>query len=109
MLDDDKAILMIRGEKPIIDKKYNILKHPNVKYTTDGQAKPYRHGNTDRANTSIYQLKEDEIDIHEIKNIKEDIQTIKITTELLSEEEIEDYFLKEEYEYENERKRENSK
>ena len=98
---------MIRGEKPIIDRKYNILKHPNVKDTTDGQAKPYKHGNTDRAMTSIYQLKENEIDTNKIRNAKDEKQTVKITTELLSEEEIEDYFLREEYE--NERKKENNK
>lgn len=105
MLDNDKAILMIRGEKPIIDRKYNILKHPNVKYTTDGQAKPYKHGSTDKANTSIYQLKEDEIDMQKIRNAREEKQKVKITTELLSEEDVEDYFLREEYE--NERKKEN--
>ncbi len=105
MLDNDKAILMIRGEKPIIDRKYNILKHPNVKYTTDGQAKPYQHGSTDKANTSIYQLKENEIDIQKIRNAREEKQKVKITTELLSEEDVEDYFLREEYE--NERKKEN--
>ena len=30
MLDNDKAILLIRGEKPIVDRKYNILKHPKI-------------------------------------------------------------------------------
>ncbi len=44
MLNNNYAILFIRGEKPIKDKKYNILKHPNVKYTTDGKGKPYIHG-----------------------------------------------------------------
>lgn len=48
MLDNDKAILMIRGEKPVVDKKYDILKHPNVKSTTDGQAKAYEHGTIKR-------------------------------------------------------------
>ncbi len=40
MLDNSSAILFIRGEKPILDGKYDILKHPNVALTTDGKAKP---------------------------------------------------------------------
>ena len=38
-----KAILFIRGEDPVLDKKYNIKRHPNIKLTTDGKAKPYIH------------------------------------------------------------------
>lgn len=44
LLDNDHALLFIRGERPIFDKKYDILKHPNVKLTRDGEAKPYIHG-----------------------------------------------------------------
>ena len=44
LLDNDYALLFIRGERPIFDKKYDILKHPNVKLTRDGEAKPYIHG-----------------------------------------------------------------
>ena len=49
MLDNRYALLFIRGERPIMDEKYNILKHPNVVLTTDGKAKPYRHGGTENA------------------------------------------------------------
>ena len=42
-LDTHKAILFIRGEDPKINKKYNIKRHPNIKLTTDGKAKPYIH------------------------------------------------------------------
>lgn len=42
-LDAHKAILFIRGEDPVLDKKYNIKRHPNIKLTTDGKAKPYIH------------------------------------------------------------------
>ncbi len=45
MLDNKYAILFVRGERPIKDFKYNILKHPNVKYTTDGKESAYIHGN----------------------------------------------------------------
>ena len=42
-LDTHKTILFIRGEDPVLDKKYNIKRHPNIKLTTDGKAKPYIH------------------------------------------------------------------
>ena len=107
MLDNDKAIVLIRGEKPIVDSKYNILKHPNVKYTTDGQAKPYEHGKTDRANVSISKLEADEIEKDIVKDIREIKQQKEIKTELLSDEEVENYYIMEEYE--NEREKENNK
>ena len=44
MLDNQYAILFIRGERPVLDFKYDILKHPNVALTTDGKADVYRHG-----------------------------------------------------------------
>jgi len=44
MLDNRYALLFIRGERPLEDFKYDILKHPNITLTTDGGAEPYRHG-----------------------------------------------------------------
>ena len=43
MLPTNDALLFIRGEKPVRDKKYNIKKHPNVRHTADGEAKAYIH------------------------------------------------------------------
>ena len=43
MLPTKDALLFIRGEKPVRDKKYDIKKHPNVRRTADGEAKPYIH------------------------------------------------------------------
>ena len=42
-LDNKNAIVLIRGEKPVIDEKYDILKHPNIHRTEDGSAPPYLH------------------------------------------------------------------
>ena len=44
MLDNRYALLFIRGENPIEDLKYDIMRHPNIRFTTDGGAEPYRHG-----------------------------------------------------------------
>ena len=44
MLDNRFALLFIRGERPVKDLKYDIMRHPNISYTTDGGAQPYQHG-----------------------------------------------------------------
>lgn len=100
MLENEKAILLIRGEKPVIDYKYDILKHPNLKYTADGNSKLYEHGGTEKATASLLKLEDvetkDIVELSALKGIK--------GYELLSEEEIEKYYLMEELE--NERKSE---
>ena len=74
LLDNNDGLLFIRGERPIKDKKYNLLKHPNIKQTLDGGYPPYIH---DQASHFI-----------------EDWQNILLTQneyELLDEEETENY------------------
>lgn len=72
-----EALLLIRGESPVRDKKYDIKKHPNYRYTQDGGAKPYIHNPppvTDYALTDLpyvfrtlddYTFLEDEHEIEE--------------------------------------------
>ncbi len=88
LLDNKYALLFIRGERPVKDLKYDILKHPNVGLTTDGKGKPYIHGKTDKATASIIVLDEDieenEIDTFEKEQLLENY-------ELLSEEELEEF------------------
>ena len=49
MLDNRYALLFTRGERPVMDEKYDILKHPNIALTEDGGAAPYEHGGTENA------------------------------------------------------------
>lgn len=53
MLDNRYAILFIRGERPVMDEKYDILKHPNVALSADGKGEPYRHGEVTQAVAGI--------------------------------------------------------
>ena len=46
MLDNNYGLLFIKGERPVKDKKYDLLKHPNIKQTLDGGCEPYIHGQT---------------------------------------------------------------
>lgn len=92
LLDNQYALLFIRGERPIMDLKYNILKHPNVEYTTDGNAKPYIHGGTERSIATIKineNMRENEIyDIQDIEGIEEMLEDYEIFTEEEIEEKI---------------------
>ena len=82
MLDNDYAILFVRGERPIKDLKYDILKHPNVKLTTDGRASAYEHK---------------KVNIHSVDNIQKyykDLKTEINDYEFISSHEM-DIYLKE--------------
>lgn len=82
-LDNEYAILFIRGEKPIMDLKYDILKHPNVSLTTDGKGKPFKHGETSIDFSSLSII---DVDLNGITNINYE----ETTYELLSDEDFED-------------------
>lgn len=43
MLDNQNAIVLIRGEKPVMDEKYDLMKHPNLPLTVDGGTAHYTH------------------------------------------------------------------
>lgn len=53
MLDNRCALLFIRGERPVMDLKYDIMKHPNIAMTADGDTEPYRHGEISQAVANI--------------------------------------------------------
>ena len=53
LLDNGKCILFIRGERPVVDFKYNLLKHPNIRYTEDGGAAPYDYTAADNARDDL--------------------------------------------------------
>ena len=86
MLDNRCALLFIRGELPIMDEKYDILKHPNVSLTTDGSAAPYEHGGTEQAVATLSLAGIPAEDIPELEDTEPDY-------ELLSDEDIEALFL----------------
>ena len=44
LLNNNYGLLFIKGERPVKDKKYDLLKHPNIKQTLDGGREPYIHG-----------------------------------------------------------------
>ncbi len=85
MLDNKYALLFIRGERPVKDLKYDILKHPNVEYTTDGKADNYKHGFADQSSFELLCHNLDDFELDE--KISEDDYYI------YSSEEIEEYLL----------------
>ena len=82
MLDNRYALLFVRGERPVMDEKYNILRHPNVVHTADGKGGVYRHGEITEAVAAIT------FDSNPSDETP-DMKPIPTTCELLSEEDIE--------------------
>ena len=68
-LDNTNALIFIRGERPVMDKKFNILSHPNIKLTEDGGAKPYKHIRNNGYVINDVNLKVSD-DIEDIKDIE---------------------------------------
>ena len=91
MLDNQYALLFIRGERPVKDLKYDILKHPNVAETTDGKADAYIHGQAKNAAFTI-SLSYEPV----APNVLQEIEDPGY--ELLSEEDIEERFKNDEKE-----------
>ena len=79
MLDNQYAILFIRGERPVLDFKYDILKHPNVAMTADGHAGVYTHGEVKSDVATIELISFD-------KNKAPEIEVAETNYELLSDE-----------------------
>lgn len=95
MMDNKYALLFIRGERPIMDLKCDILKHPNIKLSADGGAEPYEHA---RPNYSIGSIS---FDSSVLK-----MEPFELTDEvgdfaILTEEEIEEILKNEKLEEEN--------
>lgn len=85
MLDNRYALLFMRGERPVMDFKYDILKHPNVSMTTDGGNPPYIHGEPTQAVATLV------FDRNIPKNAVS-IQPVSTSYELLSEEDLAKHF-----------------
>ena len=84
MLDNRYALLFIRGERPIMDLKYDIMKHPNLALTTDGGAPAYVHGQDTRSFARI-------IADEQLLEQAAAYEGAASNYELLSEEELEEY------------------
>jgi len=82
MLDNRYALLFIRGEMPVMDEKYDLLNHPNVKYTPEKGGAPYVHGGTE---LSVASLSLSTVSTTETRFVN----LSEIEFELLSDEEIE--------------------
>ena len=94
LLDNKYAILFIRGERPIMDLKYDILKHPNVMLSADGKAKPYIHGEITESIASI-NMDFNSISLIENNELTDEEKKIIEDYDLISSEEIDRYFKKE--------------
>jgi type IV secretion system protein VirD4 len=91
MLDNRFALLFVRGERPVMDGKFDILRHPSVRGTADGGAEPFKHGTvTESVATVVFDGNLDPAKLPEIAIPEGE------TYELLSEEDLEELFDEEE-------------
>jgi len=98
MMDNRYAVLFIRGERPVLDEKYDIMRHPNVSETTDGGKTPYLHGQVTRAVASI-SIDKDKDGASWTQQPAESLTETPVQQPafiLLSEEDLEELFLKQE-------------
>ena len=92
LLDNNYALLFIRGERPVKDLKFNLKEHFNSQYTPIGNKniKPYLHGKTENAiGTISFNLDDIEIDVNQIKDLE---ANESLNFDLLSNEEIENMY-----------------
>ena len=85
MLDNQYALLFIRGERPICDLKYDITKHPNYKNTATGGGEIYTYGK-DRHSTYSIEVITDKKIVDSVEKADIDLDNLI----LLSEEELEE-------------------
>ena len=85
MLDNRYALLFVRGERPVMDFKYDILKHPNVKLTADGGQPPYIHGEPTQAVATL-------VFDSDIPDNAVSVKAVSTSYELLSDEDLEEIF-----------------
>lgn len=90
LLDNQYAILFIRGERPVMDFKYDVLKHPNVELSGDGKAKPYIHGEVTESIASVSVNLTDVI-ISKSKELTKKEQKLLDGYDIISSDEIEKY------------------
>lgn len=53
LLDNAKALVFLRGERPVMDDKYDLARHPRIRQTSDGGYRPFLHGSAPRAAACI--------------------------------------------------------
>ncbi len=88
MLDNQYALLFIRGERPVKDFKYDILKHPNIKLSKDGGAAAYEHG------IDNYSIADVNFDAEAFKENNVEVDTSEFDYVLLTDDEIEEIIVK---------------
>ncbi len=83
LLDNSNALIFIRGERPLIDKKFDILSHPNISKTADGKAVPYKHSKSEKylQNDLSFTINEDLSNIKLLEVDGNDVKTFDFTNQ----------------------------
>lgn len=79
LLDNNYSVLFLKGERPVRDRKFNLLKHPRIKQTMDGGREPYIHGQVnhfieDWQNILLSNNEYELLDVEETENYLKEIE-----------------------------------
>ena len=74
MLDNGQAILFVRGERPMLDGKFDLKKHPLIGLTEDGGAEPYDYTAVPNAaeDLSLYDGQIDDLELLSMEDFLDD-------------------------------------
>lgn len=76
MLDNRDALVFLRGQRPIRDRKYDIRKHPNYALSANGGAPPYLHGTSDLETAVILPFDYQETNSQPEENIETNLELL---------------------------------
>lgn len=63
-MDKKNALVFVSGAPPVMDKKYDLMRHPNIKLTAHGGAKPYTH----KSFASVFTLEDWPVDLNRLSD-----------------------------------------
>ena len=74
MLDNGQAILFVRGERPMLDGKFDLKKHPLTHLTEDGGAEPFDYTAVPNAaeDLSLYSGQIDDLELLSMEDFLDD-------------------------------------
>ena len=91
LLDNRYGILFVRGEYPVMDLKYDLMKHPKIAFTEEGGAEPYIHGKVKNSQATVRLIGNDQ----DVRDKAVDIETLvkeQHDYEVLTNEDLEDFY-----------------
>jgi len=81
ILDNEFALLFVRGERPLLDRKISLLRHPRIALTADGGYETYDPGKLSGIPADIHfdETRPDDFDLLTEEELDPEADTSEIT------------------------------